>query len=149
MKVAIGADHAGCALKSALADHLRSRGHEVADLGTDDPGRSADYPVFAFAVARAVGSGEADLGVLACGTGIGMSIAANKVRGVRAALCHDVTTARLAREHNDANVFVVGARLLAVPLAIELLDAFLDARFEPRHQRRLDLIAREEGGGPR
>ncbi|MBM4395558.1 MAG: RpiB/LacA/LacB family sugar-phosphate isomerase, partial [Deltaproteobacteria bacterium] len=128
---------------------LRSRGHEVADLGTDDPGRSVDYPDFAFAVARAVGSGEADLGVLTCGTGIGMSIAANKVRGVRAALCHDVTTARLAREHNDANVFVVGARLIGVPLAMELLDAFLAAGFEPRHQRRLDLIAREEGGGPR
>lgn len=149
MKVAIGADHAGCTLKAALAEHLRERGHDVTDLGTHDPSVSVDYPDRARAVAEAVSRGDADVGVLACGTGIGMSIAANKVRGIRAALVHDVTTARLAREHNDANVIAIGARLIAAPLAIEILDAFMAARFEPRHQRRLDLIAAMEDASRR
>jgi len=145
VKVAVGADHAGCTLKAALADHLRGLGHEVLDFGASDPLVSVDYPVYALAVGKAVASGDAELGVLVCGTGIGMSIAANKVQGVRAALVHDATTARLAREHNNANVFVVGGRLMAAPLAVELLDVFLSTSFEPRHARRLELIASIEG----
>lgn len=147
MRVGLGADHAGCGLKDALAVHLAARGHQPVDFGTGDPSVSVDYPRYAEAVARAVAAGEIDLGILCCGTGIGMSIAANKVPGVRAALVHDVTTARLARQHNDANVVTMGARLIAPALAAELVDAFLDAAFEPRHQRRLDLVAGIESGG--
>ena len=146
MRIGLGADHAGCALKAALAAHLAGKGHEVTDLGTSDPSISVDYPVFAIAVGEAVASGRLEIGVLVCGTGIGMSIAANKVRGVRAAVVHDVTTARLAREHNDANVIAVGARLIAAPLACDILDTFLDARFDPRHRRRLDLIDAADRG---
>jgi ribose 5-phosphate isomerase B len=141
MRIGLGADHAGCALKVALSAHLASQGHEVVDYGTFDPDVSVDYPDFARAVSLAVASGSVDLGVLVCGTGIGMSIAANKVPGIRAALVHDVTTARLARLHNGANVVCMGARLLAPALAIECLDWFLAESFEVRHQRRLDKIA--------
>lgn len=147
MRIGLGADHAGYALKAVLADHLAARGHAVVDYGTRDPAVSVDYPDFAEAVGRAVVAGEVDLGVLVCGTGIGMSIAANKVRGVRAALVHDVTTARLAREHNDANVLALGGRLLGTTLATECVEAFLGARFEDRHRRRLDRIAALEAGG--
>ena len=146
MRIGLGADHAGCALKARLSAHLAGKGYEVIDFGTRDPSVSVDYPVFALAVGEAVASGRIDLGVLVCGTGIGMSIAANKVKGVRAAVVHDVTTARLAREHNDANVVAVGARLVAAPLACDILDTFLDARFDPRHRRRLDLVAAAEQG---
>jgi len=141
MRIGLGADHAGCALKAVLAAHLSESGHLPVDYGTSDPAVSVDYPVFAEAVAGAVASGEVDLGVLVCGTGIGMTMAANKVRGIRAALVHDVTTARLARQHNDANVIALGGRLVGAGLAIEIVDAFLSAAFEPRHRRRLDLIA--------
>jgi ribose 5-phosphate isomerase B len=110
---------------------------------------SVDYPDYARAVAEAVASGAVGLGVLMCGTGIGMSIAANKVPGVRAALVHDVTTARMARRHNGANVVCMGARLLAAPLACEVLDTFLEESFEIRHQRRLDKIAAIDGGRDR
>lgn len=145
MRIGLGADHAGCALKAVLAAHLAARGHEVVDFGPSDPSVSVDYPDYARAVAQSVASRALDLGVLCCGTGIGMSIAANKVDGVRAALVHDVTTARLARQHNDANVVCMGARLLAAPFAVDLLDAFLAESFEPRHQRRLDKITAIEG----
>jgi ribose 5-phosphate isomerase B len=141
MKVALGADHAGCPVKDALASHLKEAGHEVDDLGTRDPAVPVDYPVYAEAVARAVTEGRAELGVLVCGTGIGMSIAANKVPGVRAALVHDTTTGSLARRHNDANVVCLPGRLLDAAAATAALDAFLGAAFEPRHQPRLDLIA--------
>jgi len=141
MRIGLGADHAGCALKAALAARLAAQGHEVVDYGASDPAISVDYPDFARLVAEAVAVGSVDLGVLACGTGIGMAIAANKVPGIRAALIHDVTTARLARLHNGANVVCMGARLLAPPLAFECLDAFLAESFDPRHQRRLDKIA--------
>jgi len=139
--IGIGADHAGYALKTALLSHLRERGFEVRDFGTDAPSPPCDYPLQAQAVARAVVSGAVDLGILVCGTGLGMSIAANKVRGVRAAVVHDVTTARLARAHNHANVLALGGRLLAPELACEVVDTFLQTSIEPRHQPRIEQIA--------
>lgn len=146
MKIGIGSDHAGCGLKARLAEHLTGAGHQVVDFGTDDPGRSVDYPVFARLVAEAVASGSVDMGILVCGTGIGMSIAANKVPGIRAALIHDVATARLAKVHNNANIIAMGARLLAPEYAIDLVDEFMAHSFEQRHQRRLDLISDLECG---
>ncbi len=146
MIIAVGADHAGFAVKAALVEHLRSRGHEVLDFGTDAPFPPVDYPAYARAVAVAVASGQAHAGILVCGTGLGMAIAANKVRGIRAAVVHDVTTARLARAHNDANVVAIGGRLIAPELAREVMDAYLGATFEPRHQPRLDQIAAMERG---
>jgi ribose 5-phosphate isomerase B len=146
MRIGLGADHAGCALKALLAAHLAATGHEVVDFGTSDPAISVDYPDYAGQVAKGVASGALKLGLLVCGTGIGMSIAANKVVGVRAAVVHDVTTARLARQHNDANVLCMGARLLASTVAMECIDAFLVESFDPRHQRRLDKIAALEKG---
>jgi RpiB/LacA/LacB family sugar-phosphate isomerase len=138
---AIGADHGGVELKDALVAALRARGEEVADLGTT--GRdSVDYPDFARAVAERVACGEADRGVLICTNGIGMSIAANKFPGVRAALVENATTARMAREHNDANVLVLGGGMVATFHALELLGIFLDTPFAGgRHQRRVDKIA--------
>lgn len=144
--IAAGADHAGFPVKAALVEHLRSRGYEVLDFGTDAPSPSVDYPAYARAVAVAVASGRAHAGILVCGTGLGMAIAANKVRGIRAAVVHDVTTARLARAHNDANVIAIGGRLMAPELAREVIDAYLGATFEPRHQPRLDQIAAMEMG---
>ena len=144
MVVGIGADHAGYGLKERLKAHLQAKGFEVVDLGTDNAEQSVDYPVYAERVATRVVEGVLDLGVLLCGTGIGMAMAANKVPGTRAATVHDVTTARLAKAHNNANVLTMGARLVAPELAIEILDAFLDASFEPRHSRRLELIAEIE-----
>lgn len=140
MRVAVGADHAGYALKTALADHLRGQGIGVLDLGTNDDATPVDYPDFAASVARAVARGEADFGLLCCGTGIGMSIAANKVPGIRAAVVHDRQTAVLARTHNWANVLCLGGRLLAIPEAIAMLDAFLQATPEERHQGRIRKI---------
>ncbi len=133
-------------MKARVAGHLVAAGHEVIDVGTDDPSVSVDYPFYARQVADGVASGRFDLGLLFCGTGIGMSIAANKVPGIRAALVHDVTTARMAKIHNNANVIAFGARLIAPELAIELLDTFMSCQFESRHQRRLDLISEIENG---
>jgi ribose 5-phosphate isomerase B len=146
VRIGLGSDHAGCGLKSALAAHLVAAGHDIRDYGCDDPSISVDYPVIAKTVAEAVSNREVDRAILVCGTGIGMAIAANKVRGIRAANIHDVTTGRLARQHNDANVVAIGARLLAPALAIEAVDTFLTAEFEPRHQRRLDQITDLERG---
>jgi ribose 5-phosphate isomerase B len=137
MRIAVGADHAGFVLKQSLADHLREHGHEVLDLGTHSTER-VDYPDFGAAVGRAVVGGEAEFGLCVCGSGIGISIAANKVRGVRAANVHDVTSAHLAREHNDANVICLGERLVGPAVAVEALDAFLAAGFEGgRHAARV------------
>lgn len=147
MTIAVGADHAGFPVKAALVDYLRSRGHEVRDVGTDAPFPPVDYPIYARAVAEAVASGQADAGILVCGTGIGMAIAANKVPGIRAAVVHDVTTARLARAHNDANVLAIGGRLMAPELAREVVEAYLGAAFDPRHRPRLDQIADIERSG--
>ena len=140
MHIAIGADHAGYVLKNALAEHLRAGGHEVLDLGTHTADR-VDYPDFGAAVGRVVAEGGADLGVCVCGSGIGIAIAANKIPGVRAATVHDVTSAHLAREHNDANVVCVGERLIGHDVAKEAIDAFVAARFEGgRHAARVAKI---------
>jgi ribose 5-phosphate isomerase B len=141
MKIAIGSDHAGFPLKRVVADHLTSRGHEIEDMGTDSE-EPVDYPPYCAAVGRAVVAGRADLGVVLGGSGQGEAIAANKVHGVRAALCHDELTARLARGHNDANVLSLGGRLLGETLALAIVDAFLAASFDGgRHVARVDQIA--------
>ena len=140
MKIAIGADHAGFEVKGRLEERLRSLGHTVLDAGTDGAD-SVDYPDYAEKVGGSVGSGEADYGLLVCGSGIGMSIAANKVRGVRAALCTCETTARLSRQHNDANVLCVGARITGLTVIEEIVRVFLETPFEGgRHQRRVNKM---------
>jgi ribose 5-phosphate isomerase B len=136
----IGSDHAAVELRQTLASHLMGIGYQVEECGPSG-GERTDYPDQAEQVAKAVASGDASFGVLLCGTGIGMSIAANKVVGVRAALVHDLTTAKLAAMHNNANILCLGGRLLAPEFAIELLDAWLEAPFEIRHQGRLDKIS--------
>lgn len=137
MRIAIGSDHAGYSLKDELAEHLQAAGHDVDDRGTHTTDR-VDYPDFGAAVGRAVASGEADLGVAVCGSGIGIAMAANKVPGVRAATVHDVTSARLTRQHNDANVICFGERLIGVETAKDALDAWLAAEFEGgRHTARV------------
>lgn len=140
MRVAVGADHAGYRLKEHLAEFLKEWGHEVDDLGTHSE-EAVDYPDIAKSVAEAVSDGDAAFGVLVCGSGNGMAMAANKVPGVRAALVHDETSARLARRHNDANVFCIGERLTGVEVAVEALRSWLATSFEGgRHQRRVDKI---------
>jgi ribose 5-phosphate isomerase B len=140
MTVAIGCDHAGVELKEALISLLRDRGIQYRDFGTNGP-QSVDYPDFGEAVSRAVSTGEAERGVLVCGTGIGMSIVANKFPGVRAALCAEPFSARMSRLHNDANVLVIGGRVTGVELAREIATVWLETPFEGgRHQRRLDKI---------
>ncbi|HHE47863.1 MAG TPA: ribose 5-phosphate isomerase B [Candidatus Acetothermia bacterium] len=144
MKVAIGADHAGFSLKQVLVSQGLA-GHEVVDVGTHSEG-STDYPIYAFKVARLVAAGEADLGVLICGTGIGMALAASRVPGVRPAVCTSEYMARKARAHNNANVLCLGGRVLGPGQALEILNVFLNTEFEGgRHARRLRMI--EEGGG--
>jgi len=144
VRIALGSDHAGLELKNLLAAHLERAGHDVSDLGTHSTD-AVDYPDFGAAVGRAVVGGEADIGVCCCGTGIGISIAANKIVGVRAAAVHDVTTARLAREHNGANVVCFGARVIGTVVAIDAIDAFLAASFAGgRHERRIEKIQRLE-----
>ncbi len=144
MRIAVGSDHAGFELKQQLAEHLDASGHKVVDLGTHDS-VSVDYPDYGAAVGRAVVGGEAELGVAVCGSGVGICIAANKVPGVRAATVHDVTSARLSREHNDANVMCVGQRFIGPQVAIDAVDAFVAATFAGgRHSRRVDKISHLE-----
>ncbi|MEX2659663.1 MAG: ribose 5-phosphate isomerase B [Acidimicrobiales bacterium] len=144
MRIAIGADHAGLKLKTELMQFLVEGGHEIDDLGTTND-ESVDYPDFGAAVGRAVADGSAEVGVCVCGTGIGISIAANKVPGVRAAVVHDVTSARMAKEHNDANVVCLGARLVGSQVALEALDTFLSSTWEAgRHARRVNKITELE-----
>jgi ribose 5-phosphate isomerase B len=143
-KIIIGADHAGYALKEVLKTWLTEQGIEVIDAGTDSE-RSVDYPDFAAQVARAVSNGLFQRGILICGTGVGMSIVANRFIGVRAALCRDEETARLSRMHNDANILVLAARLTEAETAIAILRIWLSTPFEgERHQRRLDKIRETE-----
>lgn len=138
--VTIGSDHAGYELKRKVIAHLRERGVEVIDVGTNSTD-SCDYPDFAAAVCRNVQEGVSELGILVCGTGIGMSMAANKHRGIRAAACSDTFSARLTRVHNDANVLCFGERVVGAGLACDLVDNFIDAEFEGgKHQRRVDMI---------
>jgi ribose 5-phosphate isomerase B len=138
--IVIGSDHGGLALKAVVKSYLQQRGLKVTDVGTDDDS-SVDYPDFGQKVAESVIAGDAELGVLICGTGIGMSIAANKIPGIRAALVTDVFMARMAKEHNNANVLVLGGRVLDAQTACDLVGAWLDSTFEGgRHQLRLDKI---------
>ena len=139
-KITIGCDHAGYELKLKVIDHLKGRGIEVIDVGTHSTD-SCDYPNIAHAVCKNIQDGVTELGILICGTGIGMSMAANKHRGIRAAACSDTFSARLTRVHNDANVLCFGERVVGMGLAIDLVDNFIDAEFEGgKHQRRVDLI---------
>ena len=141
MKIAIGSDHGGYHLKEAIKQHLLEQGHEVNDLGTYDT-QSCHYPIYAEKVARAVLNGDSERGILCCGTGIGMSIAANKVRGIRAAAVSDCFSAEYSRRHNDANVLCLGERTVGAGLAIMLADAFVNTVFEGgRHQTRVDMIS--------
>ena len=138
--VAIGADHGGFPVKAALKDRLEAGGYEVLDFGTDSE-ESVDYPEYADRVAGAVSDGSARCGILVCGSGIGMSIAANRHSGIRAALCHDEETARLSRQHNNANILVLGGRLIDEQTAIKCLELFLETAFEGgRHQRRIEKL---------
>lgn len=145
MRIAIGSDHAGFSLKTVLVDTLRADGHDVVDVGTHGV-ESVDYPIFCAAVGRAVTTGRVDRGIVLGGSGQGEQLAANKVAGVRAALCNELYTARMSREHNDANVLSMGARVVADALAIEIARLWLATDFEAgRHQRRIDeLSALEE-----
>ena len=140
MKIVVGSDHGGIHLKEVLKQHLTERGIEVDDAGTYTE-ESCDYPDIAVKVCREITEGKADRGVLVCGTGIGMSMAANKVDGIRAALCGDVFSATMSREHNDANVICLGERVLGPGLAVCILDAWLDTKFAGgRHARRVNKI---------
>ncbi len=144
MRIAIGSDHAGYPLKQHLVETLKDAGHEVDDPGTDSE-ESVDYPEICAGVGGTVVDGRADRGIVLGGTGQGEQISANKVRGVRAALCHDLFTARLSREHNDANVLAMGARVVAPALADEIMKLWLDTDFEGgRHSKRLEQIAEIE-----
>jgi len=139
-RVAFGGDHGGVLIKDALITHLKSDGHDVIDCGTVGPD-SVDYPDFAYRVAAVIHEGGADRGLVVCGTGIGMSIAINRYPWVRAALCHDVTSARLSRQHNDANVLALGARITGLEVAKDCLKAFLTTDFsEGRHSRRVQKL---------
>lgn len=144
MRIAVASDHAGFELKQLVADHLRAVGHSVVDLGTNDT-TSVDYPDYGAAIGRAVVDDQAELGVAVCGSGIGICIAANKIAGVRAATVHDVTSARLTRLHNNANVMCLGERFIGPQVALDAVDAFVGGEFEGgRHTRRVDKITKLE-----
>lgn len=140
MRIAIASDHGGFELKEIVKKHLEERGLEVADLGTNSDA-SVDYPVYGRACGEAVVSGEADCGIVVCGTGIGISIAANKVKGVRCGLCTSVEMAQLTKQHNNANVLALGGRTTPAELALQIVDAWLDTEFEGgRHERRTSML---------
>lgn len=141
MKLALGADHGGYSLKELLKQHLQEQGHEIEDFGTYDTA-SCNYPVYAEKVARAVAGGQAELGILICGTGIGMSIAANKIKGIRAAAVSDCFAAQATREHNNSNILCLGERIVGSGLAMRIADTWLNAAFQGgRHQTRVDMIS--------
>ena len=144
MKLAIGNDHVAIDMKNEIRAHLESRGIEVLDVGTNSPERF-NYPVSGYKVARLVADGEVDGGVLICGTGVGISLAANKVRGIRACVCSEPYTARLSRQHNNANIIAFGARVIGIETARMIVDEWLEAEYEGgRHQTRVDMIAEIE-----
>ena len=146
MKIAIGNDHVAVELKNHITKYVEAKGYEVVNFGTDSS-ESCDYPVYGEKVARAVASGECDLGILICGTGIGISLAANKVKGIRAAVCSEPYSARLTRQHNNANIIAFGARVVGQAMAEMIVDEFLDAEYEGgRHARRVDMITAIEEG---
>ncbi|MBR3973654.1 MAG: ribose 5-phosphate isomerase B [Oscillospiraceae bacterium] len=146
MKIAIGCDHGALDLKNAAIKHLEAKGYEVKDFGTYTPA-SCDYPEFAEAAAKAVASGECEKGIVLCTTGIGVSITANKVKGIRCALLSDLMSARLTREHNDTNMMAIGAGVVGQMLALQIMDTWLETEFsgEARHQRRIDKMMAVEG----
>lgn len=148
MKVALGADHAGYDLKQSLLAYLNKQGFEVTDFGTDTDDMPSDYPDWAYKVGTAVASGQAERGILVCGSGVGVSIAANKIKGVYAALCHDTYSAHQGVEHDQMNVLCIGARVIGVELAREIARAFLTAKFsnEERHIRRVGKMQAIERG---
>ena len=140
MKIALGSDHAGYLLKDAIKDHLNTKEIEFTDFGTFKMD-SCDFPEYGYKVSQSVASGESDLGILVCGTGIGMSMTANKIKNIRAAVCHSVETAKLSRLHNNANILAMGSRVLGEGLALEILGVFLGTEFEgARHQSRIAQI---------
>ena len=145
-KIAIGADHGGYPLNELVIAQLSKAGHEIVDFGTHTGTVQDDYPDYALEVGRAIQSGEADIGILICGSGVGASVAANKLKGVRAALCGDTYSAHQSREHDDCNVLCLGARVTGTELALEIMRTFVAAQFsgEERHKRRLAKIARME-----
>lgn len=141
MKIVIGNDHAAVQLKRTIAEYVESLGHEVVNFGINE-GEKIDYPEMGEKVGRAVANGEFDCGILICGTGVGISIAANKVKGIRAAVCSDVATARLVKQHNNANIIAFGERIVGVELAKDIVKAYLEAEFEGgRHERRVNMIS--------
>ncbi len=141
MKIVIACDHGGYNIKEAIKAHRAAVGDEVTDLGTNDATTSVDYPVYAKALCDALKAGEGELGILCCGTGIGMSMMANKQKGIRAAVLSDAFSAEMTRRHNDANVLCLGGRVLTEEKACELADIFLDTEYEGgRHQRRVDML---------
>jgi ribose 5-phosphate isomerase B len=146
MRIAVAADHAGFEMKNELAEAIRNAGHEVVDVGAHSYDRDDDYPDFAEALGRAVRNGEAERGVLICGSGVGASVAANKLDGVRAGLCHDGYSAHQGVEHDDMNVLVLGSRIIGIELARDLVKSFLGAKFsnDQRHVRRLEKVKRLE-----
>ena len=146
MKIAIGNDHVAVDMKNHIVSYLESKGYTLVNFGTDTAER-ADYPLYGKAVAEAVASGECDLGILICGTGIGISLAANKVKGIRAAVCSEAYSAALTRRHNNANIIAFGARVVGTATAETIVDAFLEAEFEGgRHAARVDMITAIEEG---
>ena len=141
MKIGFGCDHAAVEMKNVLKEHLAAQGHECVDFGTDSSENRVDYPEKALAVAEAVKAGEIDKGVLCCGTGIGMALAANKVPGIRASVCSEPYSAKLTVQHNNANIITIGARVVGTELAKMIVDAFFTAEFEGgRHAKRVDMI---------
>lgn len=143
-RIAIGNDHAAVEMKNEIMAYLEEKGHELINFGTDT-NESCDYPVYGKKVAEAVASGEADCGVLICGTGIGISLAANKVKGIRCAVCSEAVSARLTKEHNNANIIAFGARIIGIETAKSIVDAWLDAEFMGgKHQRRIDMLSAME-----
>ncbi len=147
MRIVVGADHRGYCLKNAIAERLRASGHEVIDVGTNDD-TPVDYPDVALAVGQTLRTGESERGILTCGSGVGAVIAANKIRGVRAAICHDTYSAHQGVEHDDMNLLCLGSRVVGEELALEIVQAFVAATFsgEERYQRRLEKVARMEQG---
>ena len=144
MKIVIGNDHVAVGLKNSITAYLENKGYEVINVGTDSEERT-DYPIYAKAAARRLLGGECELGILICGTGVGISLAANKIPGIRAVVCSEPYSARLAREHNNANMLAFGARVVGTGEAEMIVDAFLSAKYEGgRHQRRLDMISEIE-----
>lgn len=140
LRIAIGSDHGGYEYKEQIVSYLKEKGYECVDVGTYSTD-SCDYPVIARAVTTKITTGEADIGILICGTGIGMSIVANKVKGIRAALCGDTFSARASRAHNNSNVLCLGERVIGINLAMDIVDIWLESKFEGgRHQRRVDMM---------